>query len=536
MEAKLNLEKLVEVSESTGKSNYTSWRFKLNLLLRTKGFFEIATGVTVKPSETENSTSHAEWVKKDLDAQTIIGLNVDERIALKISMCTSAAKMIERLETLYGSKAQSSKEGLRMQFFGYTFDRNKNIVDNCLEIDGLAQELRAMGEDVKDEWIISKILNSLPEKFNHFHSAWDSLAEVDKTLSKLFERLQQEDQRMKSRESQTVGNALITKGKGKSGKKNKHEKGQFLSEKSNSSQQNQQSGRMKCFKCGKEGHKKSDCHGKPCQEYIEYCKKNYKCNNCQEVGHFAKECPKNERKGGKSFVSVSLSSSALESISRDKESWYKDSGATHHMTGNLSWMINIKPLNETVLIKIGDATELEAVSTGDIYLSAYDGKRWYPIILRQVLFVPNLSFNLFSLTTVLDKGYTQQADAKISKILENGKPVLIAERSGGLFRMKIRRDKEYSLSAVSIKVWHERLAHQNVGYIRDILKKNGIAYIDDWNGYVCEGCAYGKQCRATHRLNPVIAKNCLDVIHVDLGEMNESSLGGSKYFLILKDD
>ena len=57
-------------------------------------------------------------------------------------------------------------------------------------------------------------------------------------------------------------------------------------------------------------------------------------------------------------------------------------------------------------------------------------KKWYPVVLRQVLFVLNLTFNLFSVTNELDKGYTQIADAEKSIILEDGEPVLIAERCG----------------------------------------------------------------------------------------------------------
>ena len=87
-------------------------------------------------------------------------------------------------------------------------------------------------------------------------------------------------------------------------------------------------------------------------------------------------------------------------------------------------------------------------------MSAYDGKVWNPIVLRDVLFVPNLNFNLFSLTTVLDRGLTQQADATRSIILENGKAVLVAEREGGLFKMKMRRKPAHGLAAVSIKTWH----------------------------------------------------------------------------------
>lgn len=156
--------------------------------------------------------------------------------------------------------------------------------------------------------------------------------------------------------------------------------------------------------------------------------------------------------------------------------------------------------------------------------------------MKEVLYVPNLSLNLFSLTTVLDKGYEEHSTANQSVILENGRKVLIAQREGGLFRMKFKEEVEHNLSAVSIKMWHERLAHQNVSYVRDILKRNNISFIDDWNEYVCDGCAYGKQCRTSHKKKEHVAKNCLDVVHVDLGEMDVRSLGGAKYFLLFKDD
>lgn len=419
-------------------------------------------------------------------------------------------------------------------FFGFKYDDNKTAVDNCLAIDGLAQELHAIGEEIKNDWIISRILNSLPERFSHFHSAWDSTASTDKTISKLMERLQQEEQRIKLRDGNSVENALFSKGKN-----NKQNKTYY---KKNSSQskgnQNQSSSNYnnKCFKCGKVGHQKSQCHGKPCQEYLDYCKRNYKCNNCHEVGHFIKECPKLEKQNAKAFISVALSVTEIERISDDCKSWYQDSGATHHMTGNLNWMSNLTTIENPATIILGDSTELKSYNMGDVHMTAYNGKEWYPIVLQQVLYVPELTFNLFSLTTALDKGYTQQANASQSVILENNNPVLIADRTKGLFRMRVSKNEDQCLTAVSIKDWHKRLAHQNVTYVRDILKRNNIKFIDDWNGYVCEGCAYGKQCRTTHKTNPNTATECLDVIHVDLGEMNDFSLGGAKYFLLFKDD
>ncbi|CAB3251284.1 unnamed protein product [Arctia plantaginis] len=102
--------------------------------------------------------------------------------------------------------------------------------------------------------------------------------------------------------------------------------------------------------------------------------------------------------------------------------------------------------------------------------------------------------------------------------------------------MTLRREEVTSLMVQSIKVWHERLAHQNVKYVRDILKRKGIKYVDDWNNYVCTGCSYGKQHRSSHPNNPKTAQQPLDLVHVDTGEMNIRSLGGSKYWLMLKDD
>lgn len=113
----------------------------------------------------------------------------------------------------------------------------------------------------------------------------------------------------------------------------------------------------------------------------------------------------------------------------------------------------------------------------------------------------------------------------------------MANRDGRLFRMMFRYENlEKCIVAMSIKKWHEKLAHQNISYVRDILKKNNIKYVDDWDDYVCEGCVYGKHHRLPHPRNFEVAKEVLDVIHVDLCEMNINSFGGAKYFFMLKVD
>ena len=175
---------------------------------------------------------------------------------------------------------------------------------------------------------------------------------------------------------------------------------------------------------------------------------------------------------------------------------------------------------------------------GDVKLEAFDGKEWYKIILKNVLCVPRMTFNLSSVTQMLDKGYVQTANANksIFKTLDGEETVAIVERDRNLYQMIFRREmSDKCMLTMSIKTWHERLAHQNVKYVRDVLNGSGIKYIDDWNDYVCEGCAYGNH-RISHPKNPKVAERPLDLIHVDLCEMNIRSLGEAKYFLLFKDD
>lgn len=536
---KSQLEMLIE--DSQGNVNYESWRFKLNLTLKSRKIYDAATGITLRPDGAEDNATVAAWIVKDLEAQTLIGLNCSSSIAKKISKCTSAYGMLSKLDTLYGKKSDVSVEGLQRQFFGYKYNDKKTAIENCIQIQEYADSLSAEGEEIKESWIMQRILGILPPKLHHFRTAWDNVSATERTLSNLFDRLRLEEDRLNESESgskQTPQNAFISKQGNKSMRS--------LDQKGNS---------IECFKCGKRGHTKAHCQGKPCAKYIEYCKNTYGCKICKNKGHFAKECPNkdssqcenksdknNSQNGGtrRAFISVSLSAASFETASSVDfyNNWYQDCAATQHMSSHKSWFKNYVELEEPSKVMIGDATELEGIGVGEIELEAFNGQTWNKIVLQDVLYTPKMPFNLVSVSTILDRGYKQEADAGMSIFKDSdGNVGARAVREGKLFKMEFRLESfEKCLMTVSIKKWHEKLAHQNIGYVRDILKKNKIRFVDDWDNYVCPGCCYGKQHRVSHPLNVKVASQPLDLIHVDLCEMDIHSLGGAKYFLLFKDD
>ena len=397
---------------------------------------------------------------------------------------------------------------------------------------------------------MTRMLTILPQRLYHFRTSWDSVTGNQRTISNLIEKLRLEEDRIKAAEGSsehTSNNALVMQHK----KRNQED----------NQKQNKQGGSAAsiCFKCGQKGHIKKYCRNKPCGKYLVYCKENYPCHLCGQIGHFAKECPKknddkldnerserNERRfGGRSnklYVAVGLSSTELPKQQRVEDvnaNWYQDSGATQHMTSNKSWFVNLRQLKQPVTVIMGDSNQLKASAVGDIELEAYNGNNWRLVILEDVLYVPGLNFNLISLSQVMDRGHieTCNKDVSIIKSSDNQTVLTMAQREGNLYRVNLRLPSmNTSLIATLIVIWHERLAHQNLKYVKDILDRNNIKYIDDWNNRVCEGCIYGKQHRISHPKNEKVAAQSLDLVHVDLGEMNVTSIGGAKYFLIFKDD
>ena len=88
----------------------------------------------------------------------------------------------------------------------------------------------------------------------------------------------------------------------------------------------------------------------------------------------------------------------------------------------------------------------------------------------------------------------------------------------------------------SLRIWHERLAHQNIPHVRQILKNWNIKTEPVRNWY-CDGCAQGKMSRKSFPTSRSQLKEPGDLIHADLcGPMEHQSIGKSRYFLLLKDD
>lgn len=224
--------------------------------------------------------------------------------------------------------------------------------------------------------------------------------------------------------------------------------------------------------------------------------------------------------------------------------WLLDSGASDHMSSRREWFTDLSVLAQPKCIRIANGERIYAEGQGTIDVLSFNGKSWMEKPMLEVLYVPKLHCNLFSASKAVDRGHEIRSTKEFCELQKDGKGVAVGVREGGLVRLQLKAkvcglDPECTANAAvsqfSLKVWHERLGHQNMAHVRSFLTRNGVSFIDDKSS--CEACFYGKHHRGSFTNRTEKSTKCGEIIHVDLcGPMQEMSIGGSRYYLLFKDD
>lgn len=497
----MRIEKLLE------ESQFATWKFQMTLNLKAIEAYDVVTGARVKPEEVDST--YAKWIKDDAKAQKYIGTTIAGKYVKHIVNLTTAKEMWEKLISVFDHQSDISTLTLGAKFFTLKKEPDENMITYISRVEEMAQRFDDMGEPIRPRMLIMRIISGLPETYAGFSSAWESASESDRTIDKLRTRLLAEEERMVARGETESAEALLTKrrsgGSGFRGKKPE-----------NGSRQ------------------EGSSSGKP--------RKSLKCFKCHKGGHFARECPgeKGDKTSGSREQSKREAGAFMcSSETGHKGDWILDTGATDHMTCRREWVRDFRSYSTARNIRTAGGGMLKATGCGSIDIMAFDGKQWKQRKMVDVLYVPDLECNLFSGSHATDGGYTLEQDSKACRLQDNGRTVAVGVRDGKLYKMKFKtlEGEAYATSASTdiLRSWHERLGHQNLAYVKDFLKQNGIKFTE--KDFTCEACLKGKLHRDSFGKSVDRGKECGDVVHVDVcGPMQTTSLGGSRYMLLLKDD
>lgn len=496
-----------------GASNWLTWKFQIKQYLEAYDLFNVVDGTDVAPESTavNYATEIIVWKKADAKARRAISAACKKQPLLQIMNCETAHSMWTTLKSTYEQASKSNVLFMLQKYYSFAKEPSDDIATFLSKLMEIVQQIKDQKEVISDAMIMTKILMALPAEYNHFHSAWESTSAADQTMANMRARLMAEELRLKSQGKVESVEALVAKRNFP--KKNYSKNG-------NSSNQvkknNNKSGKPKgvCFSCNESGHWKRDCPQK----------KN-----------------KSDSKQGNSSIDAFMCQ--VSSSARNKDCWFKDSGASDHMSHNREWFetfVEISPVEVT----IGDGKKIIATGRGDINILAFNGDEWVRKRMENVLYVPDIHLNLFSSGAAMDRGLKLRSDNKRCEFLKDGNIVAVGVRHEKLYQMLFEvvepslDDETIACAAikkVSLRAWHERLGHQNIAHVKKFLQKENIDFKDE--EVACEACQYGKQHRDSFKNREEKSTKCGEIIHADVcGPMEEDSLGGSRYFLLLKDD
>lgn len=495
-----DLDKIFRLRE---EKDWVLWKFQITILLKHQEVYSYVTGDKKMPdaNDLKYESLKEAFEKGDIKAQRAIVTTIEKEAMLHLVNCKTSAEMWSKLKSVYEQKSETSVHFLQQKFFTFEKEQTESIATYIAKLQELAQQLADLGETVSDKMLMTKILMSLPPTLKHFHSAWEATQEDKKTINELTSRLMVEETRatvFETAEDRAEESAFYAR-------KRRTPK-DFEGQKSEKS-----SRRGNCYRCGSSSHWKAECPERP------------------------KSYDRKERDGD-AFCGYALVTKT------ERDAWYLDSGATEHMTGRRDWFKTYTELTQHLPVRIGNGEVIMAVGVGDIDVRAFNGKRWIERRMMSVWHVPKIFVNLFSQGRCLDKGSVMRAKRDRCEFVRDGSVVGVGVRESGLYRMLIETNtntvEHFANAAVveDIRVWHERLAHQNLTQVKTILNRNGIKFIDDQQ-FQCEACIYGKQHRLSFGERKEKSSACGEIIHADVcGPIQTMSLGGARYFLLLKDD
>lgn len=320
--------------------------------LNASDLFGVANGSVPKPvlikadeeSEAQARTRHEkslhDWQRADGKAQKVIVSALGVQPMQLIMRFDTAAEMWAKLTDVYEQKSDTQVYMLQQRFFSATMDSNESIVAHIANLEDIAQQLRDQGENVSSTMLISKILMTLPSRFGHFHSAWESTATASRTIGNLTARLMVEESRLSSPNTPThsESSAMAV---------NTHQRKQFP--KNKNTQINKANPIGKCYKCGERGHYKRDCPKRS--------------GNGNRMNHVSSSdlC--------EAFSSVVGVSNTNPTCNAHK--WFLDTGATDHMTHRRDWFESFSS-TQPKPIRVGNGNVIYACGIGNICVKVYD--------------------------------------------------------------------------------------------------------------------------------------------------------------------
>ncbi len=349
MEEKWSVEKL----EGT---NWMTWKFQLRHFLMAKGLWNYVDGTAVLAGEA-TAEIREKFKSEQQKAFSIIVMSVSSSLLYLITSCELPKDAWDTLKKHFERDTLANKLYLKKQYFRKEMCEGTQINAHLKEMKVLADKLASIGAPISDEDQVVTLLGSLPSSFTTVVTALEARSD-GLTMDYVQETLVHHEQKLKSKERSSGG----------------------VSPQNTALLSQRRKGPPICWHCNEVGHVQ------------KYC---YKKKNKSSHGAAVVEEDFDEAYGEGAFATP---------VSSD-ECWLVDSGASSHMTSNKRYFASFKEFDKPEDVHLGDGRVVQALGVGSIHMKMmFKVSRPKPATMHDVLYVPKLACNLFSVRAATKKG------------------------------------------------------------------------------------------------------------------------------------
>ena len=231
-----------------------------------------------------------------------------------------------------------------------------------------------------------------------------------------------------------------------------------------------------------------------------------------------------------------------------------DSGATCHICNDHNSFVELRNLKMTLDVTLGDGHTLKAIEHGTVILMMKTCCLTRKCKLHDVLFIPNLTCNLLSVSKAVEKRIPVTFNEH-GCVIKDAKHRLITvgNKVGSLNIVMYTKPKDHVYAVTEPKLpengeqlskehlWHCRYGHLGVKNFQKLASENFVEeydYCASKQIKFCEPCLKGKHQRSQFRpYSKRTTTEPLELVHSDIcGKLESKSLSCAEYFVTFIDD
>lgn len=589
-------------------AGYGPWKVKLTSILDAEDCWDIVRGDETEPREVpaiidagniEPANQRAidkreleikDFKKRSKRAASLITQTLDDSLVMSLEVHgRDPVAMWDQLAADYNTVTPAQRNAARLNFLTFTILEEETHLEIKQRYNELLRVVMVQGGTIDAADRLQTLLNALPSKFDMLLESYYSQTPPP-GIDYLWDRMFDIETTEKRRAVQNGASALAAelyymnlRGQGSSRGRGRGRGGSS----SGGSRAGGRSSEAKegCYKCGDPDHWSMDCPSK-----------NAACGWCGVIGHSENKCYSKKAgsaKGAKSsrggrggggrggtsrgaigdakfgeaeddedghaeILSAEVNFGGGDGDGDDRE-WVCDSGANYHMSGDATLFDRLETIPPNFFVRqIKGKVAVKEWGTVRLSTDGGNGER-KELKLREVLYMPGMRVNIFSLQMIRKKGscaYSFHGDPDPGKVIPifnrkgdqiatmqetaKARPTLICERLGDAHMVE---GEVLGGKGVQMELLHRRLGHTSKSGMERLVREHMVRGLEDGvkgDFGMCRGCKMGKSSEKSHpRKDPAFrAKEPLELVHTDIaGPFKPMSIeGGKQYNLVIIDD